>query len=248
MPKSNHVTDTKTETFSELCKELGRRISSTENALLCYRAYQAYLREKPDTAHGKGNKLDRDTSSPAFYKAAAKASGVAPATISALLQVGKAIAPLPERVKTALAGSSLGNSMRMLRKLAKKDHEKDRAELITKFAREEKADSKSARKSLMQTLGMAPKERESHEGEEVDRKSAELAEGEHLELTFGHYLVRVVVGGQAGGRIHLTATAIAGKRKKLGKFLESGPAGPTRKKKPNSKPVKPGGKAAKLAA
>jgi hypothetical protein len=80
MKKMNDNGDTKatSTTFQSLCKELGQKVrtSETENALLCYRAYQAYLKEYPDTGRGKGKKKDRNASSPPFAVKAAEISGV----------------------------------------------------------------------------------------------------------------------------------------------------------------------------
>ncbi len=234
------------ETFLELCQELGKRISSTENALLCYRAYRAYLREHPNTAHGKARaKLGRE---PSFRKAASKASGVAPATIDALLQVGKAIDPLSKEVKAALANSSLSRSMRVLRKLATKEHNGDRAELITEFAKQEQTNPKSAKTSLKNKLGMAGGVKESVEARVVAKPESHfILPGEHLDLKVGRYLVRVEVGEMDGERIHLTAMAGTGEEAKVAKLLES-EATKAHPKKLGSKSSKPGKGNAALAA
>lgn len=232
------------ETFEDLCKELGKRVNSTENALLCYRAYQAYVAEHPSTAHGKANNLDRDPSIPSFRKAAAGASGVAPATIDALLQVGKAIAPLPKMTKAALVGSSLSNSMRMLRKLATKEHDGTRADLITAFAQQEKTDPKSALASLKGKLGMAPAMTEHVKARMVTPpESHYFLPGDHLDMKVGQYLFRVEVGELASGRIHLTAMALTGEKTQVAKFLESVSARPDPQKS-SSQRVKSAEKAA----
>src|ERR1700683_6485 len=120
----------KAETFESLCKELGKYCSEAERGLLCYRAYQAYVKEHPTTAQGRASKraasLDRD---PSFREEAAKLSGVKPSTIDALLQVGKAMATLPKRATTA--ANSL--PLRCLRKLATREYDKRRAGIIEKF-------------------------------------------------------------------------------------------------------------------
>lgn len=209
------------ETFTDLCKQLGSRISSTENALLCHRAYEVYLRQNPDTAHGKGNKSDRDQGIKSFRRAAAEASGVAAATIDALLQVGKAITPLPEQTKDVLTSCSLGNFMRGLRKLATDKFDGQREQIISDFAKQEAVDRKSARKNLMKTLGMVNESREETRAREVGSKSSELAEGEFLEIPFNGYLVRVEIGGQSGGRVHVSAVVYQGERKQVEQFLKS---------------------------
>ncbi len=247
MSEDDQTEDSKPEeTFLALCKELGNRISSTENALLCYRAYQAYLLEYPDTGHGKAKgKLDRD---PSFRKAAAAASGVAAATIDALLQVGRALLPLNKKAKTALASSSLSNSMRVLRKLATKEHDKDRASLITEFAKQEKTDPKSAMSSLKNKLGMAPVLKANVEARMVIKpESHYFLPGEHLDVKVGRYLFRVEVGEMASGRIHLTALVLTGEKTKVNKFLESVSARPD-PAKPGSKVLTPSKKKAALAA
>lgn len=215
------------ETFADLCKELGHRTNSTENALLCYRAHQAYLVEHPDTARGKANKTDRDPKSIAFRTAAAEVSGVAPATIDALLQVGKAIDPLPSKTKAALVSSSLGNSMRLLRKLATKKYDKDRASLIVEFVGKEKIDTKSAMSNLKNKLGLRSAQRENVEAKMAIRPESHFfLPGEHLDVKVGRYLFRVEVGEIASGRIHLTAMALTGEKKQVDKFLESVSARP----------------------
>src|ERR1019366_388948 len=86
--------------FEELCKELGKRISSTENALLCWKAYQAYQVEE-QVGMPEGAKLSLRTRAKlvvsdekSFRKKVAKLSGVVPATIDALLQIGKSLEKL----------------------------------------------------------------------------------------------------------------------------------------------------------
>ncbi len=226
MDTSNENTSTtepkQEDTFTELCKELGRRVtaSGTENALLCFRAYQAYLLEHPETAHGKGKgKLDR---APSFRKAAAEASGVAPATIDALLQVGKAIAPLPEEAKAALVGSSVVNSMRVLRKLSTDEHDQDRAQLITEFAREDKVDRKSAMQNLKSKLGLSAPPKEDVEARFIhEPESRDCAPGEHFDIKVQGITFRVEVGETVEGRVSLTASAMTGETVQRTRALEA---------------------------
>jgi hypothetical protein len=237
--------DDKRVDFIGLCKELGRRINGANNALLCWRAYQAYLREHPDSARGKGNKLDRDPSSQAFRRAAAEASGLSAATVDALLQVGKSLAPLPPRAKKALMGCSLTHSMRMLRKLATKAHDQDRAAMIREFAEQEKADPRSARIRLQSRLGMIPSFRQSVEAKMlVAPESHDLAQGEYLDMLVGRYLVHIEVGEFTGGRIRLTAMAFVGEKKSVQAYL----GGRTEKSARRAKPLPSKRKPARLAA
>jgi hypothetical protein len=74
----------------------------------------------------------------------------------------------------------------------------------------------------MQTLGMAPKGRESVEATEVARQSADLAVGEHMDLVSDGCLFRVEITGQAGGRFHVTAVLCQGERKAVETFLKGG--------------------------
>lgn len=148
------------EIFDTSCKKLGERLNGVENALLCHAAYVAYNTMHPETTQGKGNSSDRDASIPAFRVAAAEKSGVAVSTIDALLQVGKAMGPLPEEVKDALKSSHLGSWTTGLRKLATSKFDKTRASIITKFAEEEKVDAEEALKNLKTTLGIKEKSQE----------------------------------------------------------------------------------------
>jgi hypothetical protein len=225
---TNTIETKQEDTFTALCKELGRRVtaSGTENALLCFRAYQAYLLEHPETAHGKGKgKLDR---APSFRKAAAEVSGVAPATIDALLQVGKAIAPLPEEAKAALVGSSLVNSMRVLRKLATKEHASDRTDLITTFADQDKADPQSAMLVLKSKLGLSTRPKATTDGVKarmvIQPESHWLAPGARINITVGHIVFSVEVCELEPGRVQLTTMAMTSERVQQARFLEeSGP-------------------------
>lgn len=201
--------DTKTETFTDLCKELGKRINSMDNALLCYRAYLAYNTEHPETVQGKGNKSDRDASIPAFRNAAANASGVAVGTIDALLQVGKAIGPLPDDVKDVLKSCSLGNWTTGLRKLATSKFDDNRADIITTFANEEKDDAEVALKNLKKKLGIKEKSEEQNVSvaakAAAPTKPAEKTTGEaevpaqqpaaddSFEMQLGPFSVRIMV-------------------------------------------------------
>ncbi len=246
-------TTPKSETFIELCKELGERIraSFTENALLCYRAFQAYLVEHPDTAHGKGK-------GPSFRVAAAKESGVCESTIDALLQVGKAIQKLPKGVQRALVSSSLQNSMRVLRKLAIKKHEKNRADWITTFAKKERSDPEAAMDNLKKKLGLhsAPEKKagakvakENQEARIVIQPVTEtFAPGGVLEVVADGYIFQVVVGEIVNGQIRLTAMAAVGPdHGRAAKLLESVSAG-TAPQNHSAKMLKAPKKTAKLAA
>lgn len=202
--------------FTNLCLELGERINSAENAMLCHRAYLAYLDEYPDTARGKGNKSDRDPTCMAFRNKAAEISGVAAATIDALLQVGKALAPLSDDLKTALPSSSL--SMRTLRKLATKRFDATREDLIRTFLEDKIDDSDLARTKLEaavapQEEGLAP--RGSKEPTDLKRGKQpsmsfegtyEVKSGEPFEMRFGKYAVRVTIDSQPDGRMHVRTT------------------------------------------
>lgn len=213
-------TNTK-QSFLALCKELGQRINSTENALLCYRAYQAYLAEHPDTGRGKARKMDRDASCPAFAKKAAEVSGVSRSTINALLQVGRAVQPLSPTIKRTLTSCSLGNWMNGLRKLATKEFDTKRVDVITTFAKQEKADPKSAKANLKKKLGMIPNRREGVVAKMVrEPESHYCLPGEHLDVKVGGYLFRVQVDEIAGGRIHLTSMAVRGERKEAEAFFK----------------------------
>lgn len=198
------------EIFDTSCKKLGERLNSVENALLCYAAYVAYNTMHPATTQGKGNSSDRDATIPAFRNAAAEKSGVAVSTIDALLQVGKAMGPLPEEVKQALKSSHLGSWTTGLRKLATSKFDKTRAEIITKFAKEEKVGLEPALKNLKETLGIKEK---SHEDDKVQiavkvaapTKQAEKSTGkanessqqpaanDSFEMQVGPFLVQIVV-------------------------------------------------------
>lgn len=206
---SNPIDSSNVETFLSLCKELGKRINSMDNALLCYRAYVAYNAEHPETMQGKGNSSDRDASIPAFRNAAAKASGVAVGTIDALLQVGKAIGPLSDDVKDVLASCSLGNWTTGLRKLATSKFDEKRADIITTFAKEEKDDAEVALKNLKKTLGIKEKNQEENKvsvagkaatpNQQAEKTTGEAEEPEppaaddSFEMKVGPFHVRIVV-------------------------------------------------------
>jgi hypothetical protein len=179
------------ETFNELCKRMGDRMNHAEAALICFQAHEAYEREFPDTAHGQGNKSDRDTSNDAFYKAAAKVSGMAPSTVSALLQVGKAIADLPKPVQRTLSASSLGKWMRGLRRLASKELASKRARIIKEFAEHERAsDGDTAIERIRPKLGLM-----AGKTSKVPKTTTRsLARGGEMDITVGRYVVRVTVG------------------------------------------------------
>jgi hypothetical protein len=169
------------EIFDTSCKKLGERLNSVENALLCYAAYVAYNTMHPETMQGKGNSSDRDASIPAFRNAAAEKSGVAVSTIDALLQVGRAMGPLPEEVKDALKSSHLGSWTTGLRKLATSKFDKTRASIITKFAEAEKVDAEEALKSLKETLGI----KEKSQGDDTVQVAAKVAPTKQAEKSTG---------------------------------------------------------------
>jgi len=194
------------DTFEGLCKELGKRVrgSGVENALLCYRAYQAYLGEHPKTAHGKAR--GNGQREVGFRHAAAKASGVCASTIDALLQVGKAMRGLPKTAQEALASSSLQDSILMLRKLSTKKHEEDRESLIIAFAKQEKKSGrKEAMLQLKKTLGLRSTQKpkvasvtDAADGKiepdgAVKPKTHKLSVGEHFDVRVGRQVFRVQV-------------------------------------------------------
>lgn len=232
------------ETFTRLCRDLGRRINGFENALICVRAYRAYVKLHPDTAHGKGNKSDRAQEVASFRKAAAEASGVSSATIDALLQVGKAFEPLSEDLKEALRTSSLG--MRMLRKLAPKKFNDIREARIKTFLEEEKTDAEMARANLEAALESGAKEETAGkrtskvntkandtkskslaptaantetEADDIIETTYELVTGGHVEMRVGDHLVRLQVNVGTDGRIQVTTMTLLGSKEEMDRLL-----------------------------
>jgi hypothetical protein len=227
MSTTTTATNSTPETFDSLCKELGKRIHSMDNALLCHRAYVAYNAEHPNSTQGKSNKSDRDATEVSFRKAAAKASGVSASTIDALLQVGKAIASLSDEVKATLSSCSLGNWTRGLRKLATKKFDDKRAEIITDFAKEEASDPQTARANLEKTLGMVAEGQDGSTASTVQKPAPaanpieetrhQLGEGGHFDVLFGKEVVRVIVGTNSNGLVLLTV--LRGEKEKVDAHL-----------------------------
>jgi lipopolysaccharide export LptBFGC system permease protein LptF len=148
------------------------------------------------------------------------------------LQIGRAIQPLSAPAKRDLVSSSLRNSKNVLRKLATKDFDSRRENLIITFAKEDKADPKSAMQRLKKKLGMTPSQRTGVVAESVfDPKSYHLAQGESFELTVGRYVFRVEVKEHTSGRTHLTAMTLKGERKEQHTFLGAKTPGKAAKKK-----------------
>lgn len=205
-------------TFSALCKELGSRTNATENALLCHSAYTAFRAERK----AGDTKADSVRS---FRKEAAREAGLSPSTIDALLQIGKAIAPLPAETQLALKGSPLGNMTRLLRKLARDEHDENRLADVTEYLAGYGSDPKTARAVLEKKLGCGPK-RTALEARELHAETAHLAEDEYVEHAFGRgYLVRVEMHGTTGGRTRIRLTISQSERKEIDTFLPTPASG-----------------------
>lgn len=232
---NNATSESKPESFTSLCKQLGQAIrgSATQNALLCYRAQRAYVDEYPETGQGKARTKAKSDRVPSFREAAAKESGVCASTIDALLQVGKAIHGLPKTVQHALVSSSLGNEVRVLRKLATSKFEKKRATLILAFIQKEKTDRNAAMRILKKTLQLTAASKSQNKSPTTDGKpkmvfkpeTQQLSPGEFFDVAVEGYVFRMAVGRIVDGQITLTAMVASGDQPKAVTLLESVSAG-----------------------
>jgi hypothetical protein len=191
----------KKETFESLCEQLGERVrkSAVENAMLCHRAYRAFLIIHPETGQGKAPK-DGSSSVPKFSALAAKHSGLSISAIDALKRIGAVMSELPAKDRARLAASSIANSTNLLRRIAEHKNNDKRAKVLEHFltsdenARETGASGANARDKLEKALGLKAQGRTGTvEKKNTKTTYSDVLKAEHREFKVGRTLVRITL-------------------------------------------------------